>query len=81
MGQSFFRDLLYDQNYWNYTKINAWQAHEAWTLAGKATKLMNYMAALLIGDGYFHIGKVIMITVFPSQFLVIIQSCCYNTEY
>ena len=31
------------------------------------------MAILLIGDGYFYIGRVIIITVFPWQFMVITQ--------
>ena len=29
------------QKYWNYTKINAWQGNEVWTLARKATKLLD----------------------------------------
>ena len=69
------------QKYWNYTKINAWEDQEVWILVGKATKFLDQMGILLIGDGYFYIGRVIIITVFPWQFLVIIQSYCYNTEY
>ena len=26
------------KKYWNYTKTNAWEDHEVWTLLGKATK-------------------------------------------
>ena len=31
---------------------------------GKATKFLDQMGILLIGDGYFYIGKVIIIKVF-----------------
>ena len=40
-------------------------SHEVWTLAGKATKFLDYIAAPLMGDEYFYIGRVIIITVFP----------------
>ena len=69
------------QKYWNYTKINAWQSHEVWTLVGKAIKLLDWMGILLIGDGCFYIGSVVIITLFLWQFLVIIQSYRYSTEY
>ena len=29
------------KKYWNYTKINACQGNEVWTLAGKATKFLD----------------------------------------
>ena len=62
------------QKYWNYTQINAWEDQEVWTWeekVGKATKYLDQMGILLIGYGYFYIGRVIIITVFPWQFLVI----------
>ena len=64
------------QTYWNYTKINAWVDQEVWAWeekVGKATKFLGQMGILLIRDGYFHIGRVIIITIFPWQFLIIIK--------
>ena len=69
------------QKYWKYTKINAWEDQEVWTLVGQATTLLDLIGILLIGDGYFYIGTVVIITVFPWQFLVITQIYRYNTEY
>ena len=40
----------------------------------KAAKFLDQMGILLIGDGYFYIGRVIIITVFPWQFFVITLS-------
>ena len=45
------------QKYWNYTKINVSEGHEVWTLVGKARKFLDWMGILLIGDGYFYIGR------------------------
>ena len=56
------------QKYWNYTKLNAWEDHEVWTLVGKATKFSEYMGILLIEDAYIYIGRVIIITVFHDNF-------------
>ena len=43
-------------------------------------RIFGQMGIRLIGDGYFYIGRVIVITVFPWQFLVITQSYRYNTN-
>ena len=64
------------QTYWNYTKINAWVDQEVWAWqekVGKATKFLGQMGILLIRDGYFYIGRVIIIAVFPWQLLIIIK--------
>ena len=66
------------QKYLNYTKINLWQGHEIWTLVAKAIKFLDKMGILLIRDGYFYIGRVLIITIFLWQFLVITQSYHYN---
>ena len=61
------------QKYWNYTKINAWEDQEVWSWeekVGKATKFLDQMGIILVGDGYFYIGRVTIIAVFPWQFLV-----------
>ena len=67
------------QKYGHYTEINAWEDQEVWILVGKATKVLDQMGTLLIGDGYFYRGRVIIITAFPWQFLVITQSYRYST--
>ena len=69
------------QKYWNYTNINAWEDHKVWALVGKVTKFVDLMGIPLIRDGYFYIGRVIIITVFPWKVLVITQRYRYNTEY
>ena len=66
------------EKYWNFTKLNAWEDQEVWSLVGKATKCLDQMGILLIEDGYFYIGWVIIITVFPWQVLVITQSYRYK---
>ena len=69
------------QKYWIYRKINAWDDQEVWTLVGNATEFWTKWAYFMIGDGYFYVGRVIIVTVFPWQFLVITQSYRYETEY
>ena len=40
----------------------------------KAAKFLDQIGILLMGDGYFYIGRVIIITVFPWKFFVITLS-------
>ena len=70
------------QKYWNYTKINACENQEVWTLVGKTTKFLDQMGIRLIGHVFFYIGRVMIFTVFPWQLLLITQGyclfCCKN---
>ena len=52
---------------------------ERWNIFG--VKYLYLIAILLIGDGYFYLGRVLIFTVFPEQFLAITQSYRYDTEY
>ena len=69
------------QKYWNYTKNKCSRGSWSLDFGEKGYKIFGLEDILLIIDGYFYIGRVRMITVFPWQFLVVTQTYHYNTEY